>query len=240
MAPVMDFLKSDKAIGLIVKPARIGPETKICNLFVETMTARLAKQKSHYAIFSEPQLETGFPDIVIASFLPSVFDKWNSKRANLNIVDIKLLHHLNLSGGDSADNIERMLGLDSRNLVRSLERLLSANLISWQRKVWKPIQLQSAFGINKIIAIEVKIKNWAEALRQAEMNWWFASESYVLSPVMKPQKQVLEKADRLAVGVYSITSKGVIARIRSSKRERLPSSYASWLFNEWVGRRLYS
>lgn len=240
MAPVMEFAKSDKAIGLIVKPARIGPEIRLSNLFMEKTVAQLTKRKAHYAIFNEPQLETGFPDIVIVSFSPHTFDKWKGGRAKLNVMDIKILHHLYLLGGASSENIETMLGLDSKNLTRSLERLLSANIVSWKRKVWKPMQLRSVFGIRNIMAIEAKIKNWGEAFGQAEMNWWFASESYVLSPVMQPQKQVLEKADRLEVGLYSVASKGTIVRIRSSKRGCLPSSYASWLFNEWVGRRLHS
>lgn len=240
MAPIMEFLKSDKAIGLVIKPARIGPEIRLSNIFVEKMTVQLAKRKTHFAIFNEPQLETGFPDIVIVSFSPGTFQKWRNERTNLSVNDIKLLHHLYLVGGDSSDNIERMLGFDSKSLIRSLERLLSADLVKWKRKLWKPVEFRSAFGISNITAIEAKMKNWGEAFRQAEMNWWFASESYVLSPIRQPQKQILDRANRLDVGLYSMTSKGSIACLRHSKRERLPLSYASWLFNEWVGRRLYS
>jgi len=240
MAPIIEFSKSDKTIGLVVKPARIGPEIRLSNLFLEKMTAQLAKRKTNFAIFNEPQLETGFPDIVVVSFSPGTFKKWKNERMNLSVMDIKLLHHLYFVGGDRSDNIETMLGLDSKSLIRSLERLLSADLVNWKRKIWKPLDFRSVFGLTNITAIETKIKNWSEAFRQAEMNWWFASESYVLSPITRPQKQILDRANCLDVGLYSMTREGSIARLRQSKRESLPLSYASWLFNEWVGRRLHS
>lgn len=238
MAGIIEFSKSDKLIGLVVKPVRIGPESQMADIFMEQTISELMKKKDHYAIFIEPQLDTGFPDIVIVSFSPHVFDTWREERAKLTVVDIKVLHHLCFVKGASTENMEVMLGMTHTRLIHSLERLQSANLITCKRAVWKPGKLKSLFGINSIVAIEAKIKNWSEVFRQAEMNWWFASESYVLSPVKQPQKQVLEKANRLDLGLYSMPMQSPITCLRTSKKEPLPSSYASWLFNEWIGRRL--
>jgi hypothetical protein len=238
MSPVIQFNRSDNSIGLSVRPVRFGPENDMANQFIEKTISVLTGRKDKYAFFLEPQLETGFPDIVIVTYRPIVFDKWNIARNKLTIQDLKVLQHLLFVGGANAEGIEAMLGLTSRNLIRTLERLLNANIITWKHGKWIPMKLHSIYGLKSVIAIEAKIKNWSEAFKQAEINWWFASESYILSPNLLPQKQIIEKSSKLGIGLYSLHHRSGIVKLKISKKEQLPSSYASWLFNEWVGRRL--
>lgn len=240
MAPILDFTCADRSIGLLVRPTRTGPESELTAEFIERTIPTLRDRKRHYALFCEPQLETGFPDIVIVSYNPHVFDEWQNGRNGLTTLDLKILHHLHFVGGADAERIEKQLGVDSRNLVRSLERLLGASLIRWYAKQWMPRSLKTRYAIRSIAAIEAKIKNWASAFQQAGLNRWFASESYVLSPVLHPQRQVLKKSERLGIGIYSMPTNSHVKKLKTSKRGQLPSSYASWLFNEWIGRRLNS
>jgi len=240
MAPIMNFTCADRDIGLLVRSIQSGPENELITAFIEQMTPVLKSRKRHYAIFQEPLLETGFPDIVIVSYSPHVYDNWKADRNNLTTLDLKILYHLHFIGGAVAEKIEKQLGVDSKNLVRSLERLLGASLIRWYAKQWMPRSLKTRYAVGKIAAIEAKIKNWASAFKQAELNSWFASETYVLSPVAKPQEQVLTKSERLGIGIYSMPTEYNIKKITKSRRGILPSSYASWLFNEWIGRRLNS
>jgi predicted transcriptional regulator len=195
------------------------------------------KQRS-YALFLEPQLDTGFPDIVLVGFNPRVFEKWVPGRNKITIVDIKVLHHLHFTGGADAAHIETQLGLDSRSLVQSIERLLSASLIRWSAKRWVPNRLRKTYAINAIQAIEVKMKNWADAFQQAEMNCWFASESYVLSPVLNPTERIVKASKSLGVGIYIMPMGSQPKRLIHARKTHLPGCYASWLFNEWIGRRL--
>jgi hypothetical protein len=143
-----------------------------------------------------------------------------------------------LAGGADADQIERQLGMDSRTLVRSLERLLAAGLVRWSAKHWVPRSLRTAFAIGSIQAVEAKIKNWADAFQQAEMNRWFASESYVLSPVPQPSGKVVKTSETLGIGIYTMPADSAPRRLTRARRTPLPACYASWLFNEWIGRRI--
>ena len=93
------------------------------------------------------------------------------------------------------------------------------------------------FGVKKLIAVEAKMNNWAEVFNQAWLNQWFASESYVLSPVMRPEEKNLIRSEMLGIGIY-VSSHHGIKKIRPSSVNPMPSCYASLLFNEWIGRRL--
>ncbi len=240
MAPILDFTYTDPSVGLLVRPTRTGPESELTADFIEKTIPMLKEHKQHYALFCEPQLETGFPDIVIVSYNPSVFEQWENGRNNLTTMDIKILHHLYFLGGADAERIEKQLGVNNKALVNSLERLLAASLIRWYAKQWMPRSLKTRYAVKSISAIEAKIKNWASAFQQAELNRWFASESYILSPVSQPQKKILRKSERLEIGIYSMSAGSHIKKLKASKPGQLPSSYASWLFNEWIGRRLHS
>jgi hypothetical protein len=240
MAPVLDFTCADRSINLLVRSTRTGPESELAAEFVDKTLPTLKNRKRHYALFAEPQLDTGFPDIVIVSYNPHVLDQWVYERKNLTLMDLKILHHLHFVGGADSECIEKKLGVDSKSLVRSLERLLGSSLIRWHGKKWTPRSLKSRYAVTSIVAIEAKMKNWAVAFQQAEMNRWFASESYVLLPVSSPQRQILNKSMDIGVGIYSMASGSNVIKICPSKRGQLPSSYASWLFNEWIGRRLHA
>ncbi|MDI6815813.1 MAG: MarR family winged helix-turn-helix transcriptional regulator [Actinomycetota bacterium] len=240
MVPVLNFTCADRSINLFVRSTRTGPESELTAEFVDKTLPTLKNRKRHYALFAEPQLDTGFPDIVIVAYNPRVLDQWTNERKNLTLVDLKILHHLYFVGGADSESIEKILGVDSKSLVRSLERLLGSSLIRWHGKKWTPRTLKSRYAVRSIVAIEAKMKNWASAFQQAEMNRWFASESYVLLPMSSPQKQILEKSRDKGVGIYSMPSGSNIKKLCPSKYGQLPSSYASWLFNEWIGRRLHT
>lgn len=238
MAPVMEFSVSDPSIGLIVRPPRSGPEANLTSRFISSEAEMLCKKQRSYAVFMEPQLDTGFPDIVVATFNPRVFEGWIRDRSRVAPVDLKVLHHLHFIKGADSEEIEGQLGMDSKTLVRSLERLLSAGLVRWSSKQWMPRSLKTSYAITNIQAIEVKINNWGNALDQAELNRWFASESYVLSPICNPSDKVVKVSQARGVGIYTMPLGRAPKRLTRAIRSELPVCYASWLFNEWIGRRL--
>jgi hypothetical protein len=87
---------------------------------------------------------------------------------------------------------------------------------------------------------EAKISDWRGVIDQANMNRWFASESCVLSPVSKPSEQVINNAKANGIGIYAMPFGMQAKTVQKPERlSGLPVSYASWLFNEWIGRQIF-
>ncbi len=96
---------------------------------------------------------------------------------------------------------------------------------------WRIRSLRSCFAVQRIIAIEAKIDNWRRALRQAAMNLWFASSSFVLLPPSRKTDEVESHAEQLGVKIWTHGSTFSVTGSNVG-----PRSYASWLFNEWAWR----
>ena len=92
----------------------------------------------------------------------------------------------------------------------------------------------------KIEAVEAKLNQWEQVLQQSLINRNFASESYALSIAKsRPKKEVLNKFKKFGIGVY-IKEGNSFNTIKEAKRNPIPVSFNSILFNEWIGRILYS
>ena len=103
----------------------------------------------------------------------------------------------------------------------------------------RPSSIKKVYGIRKIKAIEAKISDWNNVFQQALMNRLFASESYVLTPVSKPSTPIFEHAKQNGIGIFSLPQgEKFKTKWKPKLTSGLPVSYASWLFNEWIGRRL--
>lgn len=241
MAKVLEFKKSDADIGISIRMQAKGPEAVLLNEFVEQYADKLTSLKKHYALFFEPLVPTGYPDLVMVTYNPKKYKSWIKERAALSVLDLKVLHHLYFVKGSTSEVIENQLGLESKQLLQILEKLLDALLLKRSRNRWVPVSLQNSYGINNIKTIEAKISDWSGVLQQANMNRWFSSESCVLSPVLNPSTQVITKAKKSGIGIYSMSSSKIRIKIiqKPLRSTGLPVSYASWLFNEWIGRQLF-
>lgn len=238
MKDFIEFNTSNLEIGLLARNSRKGPEQTLVRNFVDHITNSFKNKSTKLAVFYEPQLDTGFPDIVFVEYLPRIFEKWNDVRSSILPIDIKVLNYLHLVDGSDSSSMENKLGIDSDNLLKSLERLLDSKLIHRKSKQWKPFSLRNNFAIKEIVAIEAKISNLKSAFEQAQINKWYASESYILLPTVMPNKDTINTSQKLGVGIYTSNLNG-ISKVSHSMRGMLPSCYASWLFNEWTGRYLH-
>ena len=237
MDSILQFNTANPTIGLLSRHSKTGPEQELVRDFTARFASSFKKHDTNLAIFHEPQLETGFPDLVFVEYTSHVFDDWTKTRSTLQAVDLKLLHYLNSSKGADSEIIEKQLGLNGKVQLRSLEKLLDGKLITRKSRQWQPLELKRTFAIKKLIAVEAKISNWQEAFRQAQTDKWFASESYVLSPVIQPTERIRDTARDLGVGIYTYKAQKV-TEIHRSHVTPLPACHASWLFNEWIGRYL--
>lgn len=240
MSRILKFDTTSPSIGISVRSQKPGPEAALLNKFVEQYTSRLTNLKRHYALFFEPLLPTGYPDLVVVSYNPKIYESWTKERMNLSVIELKLLHHLYYVNGASSSEIERQLGLSSKQLLKALENLMDARLLRRAKHLWIPKALKKSYGVSNIKTIEAKISNWKSVFEQASMNLWFSSQSCVLSPVTQPSRQTVNKAKNYGVGIYSLPEGCKFKTIQSPARSNgTPISYASWMFNEWIGRQIF-
>lgn len=241
MVAPLKFAISDEAIGLVGRSGgKPGPEQRLVDGFIEWIQCELdaLPGPTEWAIFQEPALVTGYPDLVLAEYDPKIYEHWPHGHLRLQKTEIRIAHMLHNNNGLPSRELEERLGLKSKRLLESLERLLDAELIEWRDGNWKCVSLEKVFGIKRLVAIEAKMSNWQSAFRQAALNGWFASETYVLLPVQRPTAKVLQRAETIDVGVYLCNDSGVREVQRPRNSTPLPACYVSWFFNEWLGRNM--
>jgi DNA-binding Lrp family transcriptional regulator len=235
---IIEITGGDEQIRLLTRNGANGPEKELVDFFMKYIPQCFHWQKGAVAIFHEPRMETGFPDLVIVQYLPEVFEHWVAARSALSPVDLKILHYLSNVQGADASTLMATLGIAAKPLLSSIERLLDAGLITRYKTKWRAEALNHIFGVRSIVAVEAKIKNWSDAFHQSQLNLWFASEAYILSPVEKPSQSIMSRSRDSGIGIFLLNGNHV-RRAQGTQKNDIPSSYGSWMFNEWIGRYLH-
>ena len=140
----------------------------------------------------------------------------------------------------SIQEICNTLGFSYEVTLNSLLKLDSCALIhmSSSKNYVRNVMLNTYFRVSKIIAVEAKIDKWQEAIRQANNNIWFSSESYIMMNRDSCSEHILETCKKLGIGIILVNGKN--ETILKSDKRKLPVSYASLQFNEWLLRYLHS
>ena len=219
-----------------VRPGTSGPEALFVSRFLSS--GALKGVMDSPAIFNEPKLPTGFPDIV-AVYLRESEITLNPTRNALGQDHLRLLHHVSGVRATSVQDLQSDLGWRGRILRRCIDELAEADLLYVRGQRIIARRLRSVFAARKIVAIEAKLGNWSKALEQASSNTWFASHSYALIPRNRNLSTINAKARALGVGVIVFDGEKTETTVQAKKHE-LPASYGSWLFNEWTIRRMFS
>jgi hypothetical protein len=212
--------------GLSFRRSRSGPEQELVDWFLEQDVVRPGRGE-RVTIFREPRLASGFPDIVAVVWKESVTSRWNTARRDLTANDLRVVHHLALSGPQGAGALTLLF---RSQVERSLERLLLAGMAHYSSGHWQARPLSKIFAARRIVAVEAKVGDWRAALDQAFINTWFTPESYILIPTL-PQKTLLATANQRGIGLLC---KERPAWNFAPHAAKAPRSYASWLFNEWA------
>lgn len=227
---VLDGHSRPRASSPAFRRPRFGAEHELVDWFLAEALHR-GPQGHSVTVFREPRLESGFPDLVIVAWKPSIAQGWSAERLNLRVGDMRLVHYLWANGPCEAD---RLRWVFPRALMSGLERLLAAGLVRRVGERWAPRAISRTFAATRIIAIEAKMRHWSGAVEQACINTWFASSSYVLVPRVPRGATVPKPARTLGVGVLTQHSNALDTLW--SRVDDLPRSYASWLFNDWAWR----
>ena len=81
------FDKNIPQIGLFSRNTPKGEEYAMVSEFIDYYCCKFLhdNRKNNLAVFIEPRIASGFPDVVFASFLPSITDTWNDCRKNIDV-----------------------------------------------------------------------------------------------------------------------------------------------------------
>jgi hypothetical protein len=218
-------------VGLSFRTPTAGPEYDLVLDYIDSQLPP-APRGQNRTIFVEPEIDSGFPDVVAVYWHAATALRWTSARAVLTKVDIRVAHFLAMVG---ATELETFRPFFTKSVVPSLERLKSAGIARSTSKAWQLRSLREIFAIRRLVAIEAKIDQWRDGLHQAIQNTWFASESYLLLPRVPRGSDLLDDASRMGVGVKT-RDQNLDSSEGTARRDRIPKSYASWLFNEWAWR----
>ena len=223
-------------IGLYTRNATQGEEIELVNEFIEYYIHLFLKNNklNNLAIFVEPKIASGFPDIVFASYSPEIMDNWSEAREKLDTVDLKVLSHLILSKGCTGNALIMNLNLPEKSTLQSLEKLMDAHMICRSQGVWMPVALKKIYNIRKLVSVEAKINDMRKVAEQSLINTWFASQSYAVTSISNPQSTTIRQFEKQGIGLYC-KRKGFKKVVEAQKLD-LPSSYLSLQFNEWIGK----
>jgi hypothetical protein len=238
MSQIILLKNSKPDIGLYTRPATLGDEYLLVEQFIEYYCHSFTRsnRKTQLAVFVEPRIESGFPDVVFASYLPSITDNWSDEREALDIYDLKLLSYLCGATEITGNKMISKLGFPERQTLTSLEKLMDAKLVTYRDRSWRVRNMRDVFSLTKLIAVEAKLNNISKVVEQTHLNTWFASHSYALTNSTHPQGETVRTFSRYGIGLYCKGKQ--FRRVVEAKQHTLPSSYLSFQFNEWIGKSI--
>jgi predicted transcriptional regulator len=237
MSEVSVINKSSSKVGLIVRTQTKGPELDLLNSFIEQYVKAYVSRslKSDIAIYVEPKIDSGYPDLVIAQYNKSFMNNWTPNRSSLTDNDLRILSYLLKTTEASVEDIVATLGFSQRETSKSIEVLSDCRIVIKKANSYRAAKTTSFFGIKKLTAVETKIGSSKEALTQAMQNTRFASHSYALLDSSNPNRNTVKEYEKFGVGILAGEKFSEI--IKPVKRD-LPTSYVALKFNEWIGRQL--
>lgn len=207
------------------------------NTFIDHVMRKYScLKKKHVAVFLEPQVDTGYPDIVIVEYWGQPREKANNSRIKLSTIDLRILFHVNQQKNVSVEGLRDLLGFTDIEIRKSLLRLADSQLIhlSKSKHHARNRSLNAFNRVKRIIAIEAKIDKWGEAIQQAEKNAWFSTDSFVLLNKEKCSESIIQKCKAKGLGIILVN--GQIKVALKGEHRNHPISYTSLLFNEWIYR----
>jgi hypothetical protein len=211
-----------------------GPESELVAAALRDRATLLSRQQ----VFEEPALPTGFPDVVIV-------DLWKQRRRapsngpRLTGLHLRLLQHLSTASPSTVPDLAADLLWKRAEVDAAVRDLGLAGLATVRDGTIESRPLPEIFVVRRIIAIEAKLRDWRHAIEQACANTWFASHSFVLLPRQRFNDRVQDAAIDAGVGVLCFDGTSVTIPVKASEHA-IPSSYGSWLFNEWALNRMRS
>lgn len=225
-----------KSIGFYTRAITEGNELELVKEFIDYYIHVFLKNNkaNNLAVFVEPRVASGFPDIVFASYSTKILDNWSDTREKLDTNDLKVMSHLISSGGCTGNDLMTGLKLCERAVLQALENLLDSKMVWRSQGLWKPVDMKKIYHVKKLVSVEAKMADMKKVAEQSLINTWFASQSYALVNTANPQTSTIRSFEKQGTGLYC-KRKG-FKKVVEAQKLKLPSSYLSLQFNEWIGR----
>lgn len=209
------------------RETKVGPEAELVASFVGQLPFRLQNGLEH-VLFREPRVALAAPDLVYVAWRPDILSTWPAARRTLRPAHYRLLQFLRTA--EQPDfALPALMRPERRRLLSDLE---AAELVSVTADHVDVAPLDAVFAVTRIVAVEAKLTKWDRAIDQAQANTWFASESHILVPRLPRDHSAVGRAQHLGIGVWSLDRRP--ERLVPPRRFGLPSSYVSWLINDWL------
>lgn len=226
-----DRVMGGESLGLRFRGTVPGPEQVLVEAFLAAAKMRLGQGRS-LTVFTQPAIETGFPDLVAVVWRSEIARSWSAERGRLRATDLRLLHLLSTSG---ALDLAFLREVFQRGLHGMLTRLEEVGVVAVGKSKCRARSASRIFAVERIIAVEAKVSATQRALEQAGANTWYSSESHALLPRPRAGERMKDVASALGVGVIGFENDRV-AQVYEPAIRAVPLSYGSWLFNEWTWR----
>ena len=211
----------------------IGAEYELVQHFLENITTDVRDQiGNETAIFIEPQLDSGYPDVVIVHYSMKGVQCRHAERNLLTPIHLKVLSEIDKRKKISFSHLAQVLGFDMPELEGIIDILQKAGLLHRSANLIFRTPYRDYFCIKKIIAVEAKIDKWAVAIDQAVNNTRFANESYILMKRDKCALDIERRCKELGIGVLLMN--GQLNCAVKASRGHFTKPYISFLFNEWI------
>ena len=240
MQNIIEIYNNYHDLGIKNRKITEGEEIELVKEYIKyRKESFVATSENNLAIFIESKVADAYPDIVFVEYNPENYVGWNASREELDKKEIKILYYIYTMGGVDLSKMVTQLGITWKDAGISIEKLYDSNLIKRENKHWMLVD-EKKITASKIEAVEAKLNQWEQVLQQSIVNKNFASESYALSIAKStPKREVLNKFKKFGIGVY-IKEGDTFNVIKEAKRNTIPVSFNSILFNEWIGRILNS
>jgi predicted transcriptional regulator len=238
MSKILYFACSDSNIGYRARTSTQGEELEMVHQFIKRVEFKYRRyKKKNLAIFIEPQLESGYPDIVLIEYKHINGIHFNTDRLKLSYPDLKIFFEILQYNSITLEHLQQVLGYEQNQIKKTIHLLSNCNLvkISPTGRCVRKRALKSFFEIKKIISIEAKINKWHDVIDQSYTNQWFSSETYVLLKKYS-NVQCVKDCEEKGMGVI-IADADKFKKLNDSSKRKLPVSYVSLLFNEWIIRK---
>lgn len=211
-----------------LRPRTPGPEA---DLIEDAIQAGLLSWSTPPVVLREPELGSGFPDVVAAFPAATML---RVERQPLGRDHLRLLQFLWTSrGATTLAAAQTLLRLSGEMLRRVADDLHEQRAIVLSGDRLRADRSSGAFAASRIVAVEAKISKWEDALFQAHSNAWFASHSYILLPSRSLARRAVGRAASLGIGVVVLES-GRLVRMSRARSRPIPASLGSWIVNEWM------
>jgi len=210
---------------------KFNTEIELVNLLKDSLKDLFGNNKIE--IFEEVSLGYGIADMVISRLKEP--ENIGFSDDILNNFDINIYTIISKIGKITLDEIIQITRNPKKKISESIKKL-TANKYIQIKECSYSINKEYEFIFSTNIAVEAKLKNWKQALKQAYRYKWFAEYSYVVLDAYYTKRAInnIESFEKYNVGLATITVDGKLIRHFNPKRQKPFDPKMQILFSERI------